>query len=98
MDTFLKRDLGVQQFQRLCLYSNGEVYAFNSNELCPLQIDEDESPRGFVKRPKQSFPQTGLKSGEYIDGNTKVCVYDLIGKPKSVRMNIGAICPLTFEF
>lgn len=65
---FLERDLGVEGLERYCRYSNGETYTVNNIDLCPMQIEE--SAPGFGKA-------VGFKSGEYQDGMTKVCVYDV---------------------
>lgn len=86
---FFERDLGIEGFQRLCRYSNGEVYAFNTTDICPLQI-EDSAP-GFGN-------SLGFKSGEYMDGMSKICVYDVMGEERAIRIGGVELCPLNYQF
>ncbi len=87
MTYFLRSDLGVHGFQRTCEYSNGQTYAVNSTELCPMSIEDNPVANG-----------TGFLQGEYRDGPTKVCVYDVLGSQKALRLNVTEICPLTSRF
>lgn len=81
----LVEDLGVRGVMRQCKYSNGKVYAVNAAEICQISI-EDSAP-GFGKGQ-------GFLKGEYEDGMTKVCVYDVLGEKRAIRINITSICPL----
>ncbi|MCZ4270883.1 hypothetical protein [Maritalea porphyrae] len=85
----LKRDLGVVGFQRHCLYSNDETYAVNSTDLCPMSV-EDSAP-GFGGG-------TGYYQGEYQDGLNKVCVYDVLGEQRAIRVSSISLCPQTQRF
>lgn len=86
---YLERDLGIRGFERLCRYSNDEVYSVNSIDLCPMSIDD--SPPGFGQG-------IGFKAGEYQDGLTKVCVYDVLGQQKAIRIDNFELCPLSYDF
>ncbi|WP_126419514.1 hypothetical protein [Asticcacaulis excentricus] len=90
MTYFLVRDLGVKDNMRRCLYSNNEIYAYNSTEICPLQIEDDSI--------KSNRSQKGFYKGEYPDGMTKVCVYDVMGETRSIRINGIKLCPMQAEF
>ena len=41
---------------------------------------------------------TGFLAGEYLDGMTKVCVYDVMGEKKAIRLNSTSLCPLNPRF
>lgn len=90
MTYFLQSDLGINGFERHCRYSNGEVYSVNSSELCPMSIEVDGLDFGNAV--------TGFKAGEYDDGMTKVCVYDVLGSQRAVRVGLVELCPLTYDF
>lgn len=85
----LVQDMGVSGVKRLCKYSNGKVYAVNATDLCSLSI-EDSAP-GFGQG-------TGHLQGEYLDGMTKVCVYDVMGERRGLRLNSTSLCPLSPKF
>lgn len=91
MTYYFQRDLGVEGFQRKCQYSNGKVYAVNSSKMCPLSIQEE----GYLP---QNTKTTGFKAGEYNDGLTKICVYNVLGSQRAIRLNTTELCPLTYEF
>lgn len=86
---YLQQDLGVQGLVHLCRYSNGKVYSFNATELCPVSIED--SAQGFGQGQ-------GFLQGEYRDGMTKVCVYDVLGERKAVRLPNTTLCPLNPTF
>ncbi len=86
---YLQQDLGVQGLVHLCRYSNGKVYTVNATELCPLSI-EDSAP-GFGQGQ-------GFLKGEYQDGMTKVCVYDVLGEKKAIRLPSTSLCSLDPTF
>ena len=92
---FLSQDLGVHGLYHLCKYSNGQVYSYNATDLCPLSI-EDDNPE--MSNPSASGGETGFYSGEYQDGMTKVCVYNVLGYNESIRVSSVAICPQTYKF
>lgn len=85
----LEEDLGVRGVMRHCKYSNGKVYAVNAAEICKISI-EDSAP-GFGQGQ-------GFLKGEYQDGMTKVCVYDVLGEQKALRIGSTSICPLNPRF
>lgn len=89
LSAFLSRDHGVSGFMRYCEYSNGETYTVNSTSLCPMSVET-----GF----SYSNPVTGFLAGEYQDGMTKVCVYDVLGEQKAIRLSSVALCPLSQKF
>ena len=88
----LSRDLGIHGLFHLCQYTDGNVYSFNATQLCPLQISDNGAPTpaggGVV----------GFKSGEYVDGMTKVCVYNVLGNLKSIRIGAIELCPQSYNF
>lgn len=92
---FLSQDIGVRGQFHLCKYTNGEVYSFNATDLCPLQVDDD-GPANLGGG--SSTKQMGFKTGEYVDGMTKVCVYSVMGRTEAVRIGSVELCPLTYEF
>ena len=85
----LVEDLGVRGVMRYCKYSNGKVYTVNAAEICQVSI-EDSAP-GFGRGQ-------GFHKGEYQDGMTKVCVYDVLGEQRSIRVDGTSICPLDPKF
>jgi hypothetical protein len=85
----LEQDLGVKGVMRYCKYSNGKIYTVNAAEICQISI-EDSAP-GFGQG-------TGFLKGEYQDGMTKVCVYDVMGEKKALRLSSTSICPLGPQF
>lgn len=90
---YLSSDLGVQGPLHLCRYSDGRVYSFKAMQLCPLQVQNDEPP------PYSSPPSTtGFKAGEYRDGMTKICVYNVMGKTQAIRISAVDLCPLSYNF
>lgn len=89
---YLSSDLGVHGVFHLCKYSNGVVYSFNALQLCPLQV-QDNGPPGVG-----AGNLVGFKTGEYVDGMTKVCVYNVMGKLKSIRIGSVDMCPLSYNF
>lgn len=90
MTYYLQQDLGIQNNQHLCRYSNGKVYAFNAIDLCKLSVEDDSiGPSGG---------SMGFKSGEYQDGMTKVCVYDVLGRKQAIRIGAVELCPLSHNF
>ncbi|MBS0168639.1 MAG: hypothetical protein JSR29_21390 [Nitrospira sp.] len=86
---YLQQDLGVQGLVHLCKYSNGKVYTVNAINLCPLSIED--SAQGFGQGQ-------GFLQGEYQDGMTKVCVYDVMGENKAIRLPSTLLCPLNPTF
>lgn len=86
---YLQQDLGVQGLVHLCRYSNGKAYSFNATELCPLSIED--SAQGFGQGQ-------GFLQGEYQDGMTKVCVYDVMGENKAIRLPSTSLCPPNSRF
>jgi hypothetical protein len=85
----LEQDLGVKGVMRYCKYSNGKVYAVNAVDICQISI-EDSTP-GFGQGQ-------GFLKGEHQDGMTKVCVYDVLGEQKGLRISSTSICPLNPKF
>jgi hypothetical protein len=86
---FLQADLGVRGLMRYCRYSNGRTYTVNATEICPIST-EDSSP-GFGQG-------LGFLQGEYLDGMTKVCVYNVLGERKAIRLPSTSLCPLNQQF
>ena len=85
----LEADLGVRGLVRYCKYSNGKIYTVNSVEICQLSI-QDSAP-GFGQGQ-------GFLQGEYQDGMTKVCIYQVLGERKALRIPSTSICPLNPQF
>jgi hypothetical protein len=85
---FLQSDLGVRGLMRYCKYSNGKVYTVNSTDLCQMSVEEGLPTRGAV----------GFLQGEYMDGMTKVCVYDVLGQRQALRVGGVELCPLGPRF
>jgi len=90
MTFYLSQDMGVHGLVRVCKYSNGKLYSYNATTLCPQSVEEDGPPT--------TGHAVGYKSGEYQDGMTKVCVYDVMGNTRSVRIGGTELCPLNYEF
>jgi hypothetical protein len=93
MTYFLTNDLGVQGIQHYCEYSDGNTYSVNATQLCPMSVSVDG-----VQLPSGGSGTTGFKSGEYRDGMTKVCVYNVLGSNRFLRVDGTELCPLTYEF
>jgi hypothetical protein len=93
MTYFLTNDLGISGFQHVCEYSDGKTYSVNSTQLCPMSVSVDG-----IDSPAGSPGMTGFKSGEYRDGMTKVCVYNVMGNTRSLRVGGVELCPLTYDF
>ncbi|KAF0813926.1 hypothetical protein IGB42_01605 [Andreprevotia sp. IGB-42] len=93
---FLEKDLGVKGNMHYCRYNNGKVYAVNAYDMCELSIEVDGySPPA---NSTSSYRSTGFFKGEYQDGFTKVCVYDVTGTRKAIRLNSTELCPLSASF
>lgn len=88
---YLTKDLGVKGVMRYCQYSNGKIYTVNATELCEMSVEEG----GPLP---QSGQTVGFLAGEYQDGMTKVCVYDVLGEKKAIRLNSTSLCPLNQKF
>ena len=82
-------DLGVEDNQRLCKYNNGKVYTINANDLCEVSVEDSAAGIG---------QGVGFLKGAYPDGITKVCVYDVLGQNKALRIQSVGICPLNQNF
>ena len=91
MTYFLVQDLGVQGNVRRCKYSNGKIYTVNATELCSMSVEED----GPLPPSGQTM---GFLLGEYQDGMTKVCVYDVLGNKRALRLSSTSLCPLNAKF
>lgn len=89
MKYFLEQDLGIQGNVHLCRYSDGNVYSFRANSLCPLSVD---APGGGMGSG------TGFLKGSYVDGMTRVCVYNVMGQQRATRVDSYEICPINQEF
>ena len=87
-EVYMTQDLGVHGLFHLCRYSDGRVYSFNATQLCPLDFSTPSLPSGTM----------GMKIGEYQDGMTKVCIYDVLGSREAIRISAAAICPLSHTF
>jgi len=92
---FLAQDLGVHGQFHLCKYSNGKVYSVNAIDLCPLQVQDEGPPAVGSYQPPS---QLGFKTGEYLDGMTKVCVYNVLGHTEGLRIGAVEMCPLSHDF
>lgn len=92
---FLQQDLGVHGLVHVCQYSNGRDYSFNATQLCPLQIEDDGPPQ--MNGPATNTV-TGFLSGQYMDGMTQVCVYNVLGSTEAIRLNGIGACPATYQF
>jgi hypothetical protein len=86
---FLQQDMGIEGNYRYCKYSDGKVYTVNSTSLCKLQV-EGSAP-GFGVG-------VGFLKGERPDGMSKVCIYDVLGEKKGLRIDAATLCPLTKNF
>lgn len=95
MTVFLQRDLGVRDFMRHCQYSNGRVYTVNSMDLCPMTV---EAGLDFAPPGQSSSGLMGFYKGEYADGMTKVCVYDVLGENRGIRVKSYELCPISPKF
>lgn len=89
MKYFLDQDLGIQGNVHLCRYSDGNVYSFRATSLCPLSVD---APGGGMGNG------TGFLKGSYVDGMTRVCVYNVMGQQRATRVDSYEICPINQEF
>ena len=87
-EVYMTQDLGVHGLFHLCRYSDGRVYSFNATQPCPLDFSTPSLPSGVV----------GMKIGEYQDGMTKVCLYDVMGNREAIRISAAALCPLSHTF
>ncbi len=86
---FFTEDLGVYGNVRRCKYDNGKVYTVNSINLCPMSVNGPGPGMGSG---------TGFYKGTYLDGITRVCVYDVLGNQRAIRIDSTDICPLNHEF
>jgi hypothetical protein len=98
MTYFLQSDLGVQNNQHLCRYSNNRTYAYNATDLCPLSVDDDMPAATSGSYGQAPTYITGFLQGEYQDGMTKVCVYSVLGNKEAIRIGAVEICPQTQAF
>ena len=86
---FLQGDLGVRGLVRYCKYSNGKIYTVNSTEICPISIEDSAPGLGQGQ---------GFLVGEYQDGMTKVCIYNVLGEKRARRLPSASLCPLNSQF
>jgi hypothetical protein len=94
LDYYLQTDLGIHGMYHLCRYTNGQVYSYNATQLCPLSVSDNVNGPSMPNAPRK----TGFKTGEYMDGMTKVCVYNVLGQTAAIRIGAVALCPLSHEF
>lgn len=93
IDYYFEKDLGVEGFIRHCQYSNDQVYTVQSTDICPMSVrDEGISSYGGNSR------YVGFSKGDYLEGMSKICVYDVLGDTQHVRFDATDICPPTYEF
>ncbi|HBO1118233.1 TPA: hypothetical protein L4E70_006484 [Pseudomonas aeruginosa] len=85
----LIQDMGVSGAYRYCKYNNGKVYTVNAAEICQISISDSSPGFGTGK---------GFLKGEYADGMSKVCVYNVLGQEKAIRISSVSICPATADF
>jgi hypothetical protein len=84
---FLQGDLGTKGTMRYCKYSDGKIYTVDATDLCELSIEAS------------SFGGVGTLVGEKeSDGLNKVCVYDVMGERRAIRVSSVSICPLSQNF
>lgn len=85
----LDTDYGVRGALHYCRYSNGKVYAFEAGKECPGTMAEppDRGGRG-----------TGYLKSEAHEGDSKLCIYNVSGMERSIRVTSFANCPLNQEF
>jgi hypothetical protein len=88
---YFQQDLGVHNLMHYCRYSNGKVYTFNATELCPNSIEEEGLSFGQVQ-------EVGFLVGQYQDGMTKVCVYNVMNVRRAVRISSTELCPNSYQF
>ena len=86
---FLKSDLGVKGALRHCSYSNGRTLRVNSAETCPPSVEDSATGMGHG---------VGTLQGEHRDGGNKVCVYQVFGERRGMRVSATQICPLNAKF
>jgi hypothetical protein len=86
---FLEQDFGIKGNMRYCKYSDGKTYSFNAVSLCPVSIQGSAPGMGNG---------TGFLKGQYLDGMTRVCVYDVLGQKKAKRVNSTDLCPISADF
>jgi hypothetical protein len=88
-EVFLQADLGIHGMQHLCRYSDGNIYSFNATDTCPTSVNLP----GFV-----AGGMTGFLSGQYEDGMTKVCAYNVGGQTRLIRLNAYEVCSPSYTF
>ena len=99
ISSYLTDDQGVKNGQHYCKYGNGKVYTFSATSLCPLSVKEDAPQPAEKSREKpQMGGNTGFYKDEYIDDMTKVCVYNVIGQSRSIRIKRIDLCPMQYDF
>ena len=86
---FLKSDLGVKGTVRYCAYNNGRTYAVNSAQTCAPSVEDSAIGMGHG---------AGTLQGEYRDGLNKVCIYQVFGERRGLRVTATQICPLNAKF
>jgi hypothetical protein len=86
---FLQEDLGVHGMMHYCRYSNGQIYSFNAYQVCSPSIGDSAPGLG---------QGMGFLQGQYMDGITKVCVYNVLGQTRALRISGASLCPLNPNF
>lgn len=81
----------VQGMNTVCAYSDGEQYMMDGLAMCPVS-DQEAQPQGFSQHGM------GMSAGEYQDNNSKVCVYEVFGERKFLRLDSTSLCPLSYQF
>jgi len=86
-EVLLQSDLGVNGSIRYCRYSDGKVYTFNALDFCEMAINTNDAMGiGDLVGEKKS------------DDMNKICIYDVMGEKKSIRVSIVSLCPISQKF
>lgn len=87
MTVFLQENLGVNGTLRYCRYSDGKVYTFDAIDMCALSIEAS------------GFGGMGtLLEEKNTGGMNKLCIYDVMGEKKAIRVGLSNLCPISRQF
>ncbi len=94
----LTQDKGVQGTVRICEYANGKDYTVNATSMCPMTVTDDLSSMAQDSGNVPPPTITGTYVGSYMDGMTKICVYEVMGTKRAIRVDAPDMCPMSQAF
>lgn len=87
-EAYLVQDLGTVGQIHYCRYSDQKTYTTQAYEACPQSVQS----AGY------GYTQTGYYVNQYVDGATLVCMYNVNGHMRALRVDTDETCPTSYDF